>query len=354
MKPFKRCWCINPETGREYGRNCPDLKKRHHGQWYARYEAPAADGKRRQPRIGPFDSKTECEQALAEVLSQLGRTGRIEDRKITFADFLDQRHKRRLAYSETGEGLKRSTLTSDREAIELYLKPGLGHLKMVDLRDHHFHELYAAMRLINRDDSGGKPSEMLRRLLTARAAREGRPYSNRPISEARIKRVHAVATGALNDAVKLWKILLVNPADGIFRTKGGGRKRRVKPLLWTDERVAEWERTGKIPHKVMVWTALQCGAFLRFAEPDASSPTPTADRCGPTTSPSGSTCCLRSTPPTDGAPSLKAGTWTTSPVVIGRPQNSSGSRWRGRRCRPSGSTTSGTGPPRCSTPPASR
>lgn len=78
---------------------------------------------------------------------------------------------------------------------------------------------------------------------------------------------------ALNDAVKVSKIIPENPAVGIFRSKGGsGRKGRAKPLLWTDERVAEWERTGKIPAKVMVWTAAQWGAFLDFAEGDRLYP----------------------------------------------------------------------------------
>jgi hypothetical protein len=38
-----------------------------------RYEAPAdPDGKRRQPRIGPFDTKDEVEDTLAAELARLG------------------------------------------------------------------------------------------------------------------------------------------------------------------------------------------------------------------------------------------------------------------------------------------
>jgi hypothetical protein len=40
---------------------------------------------------------------------------------------------------------------------------------------------------------------------------------------------------------------------------------RRKPLVWTAERVARWETTGKIPAPVMVWTPAQTGAFLDFA-----------------------------------------------------------------------------------------
>lgn len=274
MGVYKACSCRDPQTGRLLGKRCPNLGKRHHGKWYGRYEAPkTAEGKRRQPRIGPYDTEAECKKELAKVLGQVGTTGHVDDRKTTLGEYLDRRHGWRVSEAESGEGLKRSTLATDREVIDLYLKPGLGHIKLVDLRDHHIRDLYAAMRLINRDE-GARPSEILRRLLEARAAKQGDGgrYSNRPVSEARIKRVHAVLTGALNDAVKVSKILLVSPADGVLRAKGGGRKGRAKPLLWTDERVAHWEATGKTPAKVMVWTATQCGAFLDFAEHDRLYP----------------------------------------------------------------------------------
>jgi len=275
VKPYKACSCRDPETGKLLGKKCPDLAKRHHGKWYARYEAPRTpDGRRRQPRIGPFDTEKECRNALAETLGQLGKTGKVYDRKMTFGEYLEKRHAWRVAEAETGEGLKRSTLETDREIIDLYLKPGLGHLKLVDeLGEDQIRDLYTAIRQINRDAGGKRPSEMLRRLLEARAARGSDRYSQRPVSESRIKRIHIVLNAALNDAVKVSKIIPENPAAGIFRSKGGsGRKGRAKPLLWTDERVARWEETGKAPAKVMVWTAAQCGAFLDFAEGDRLYP----------------------------------------------------------------------------------
>ncbi|TDB83562.1 hypothetical protein E1264_27900 [Actinomadura sp. KC216] len=160
------------------------------------------------------------------MLGQTRKTGKAYDRKITFGEYLEKRHAWRVAESETGDGLKRSTLTTDREIIDAYLKLGLGHLKMVDqLGTDQIRELYAAIRLINRETEGKRPSEMLRRLLEARASLKGRRYSNRPVGESRIKRVHIVLNAALNDAVKVSKILDENPADGVMRSKGGaGRK----------------------------------------------------------------------------------------------------------------------------------
>ena len=268
MKPFKACSCRDPETKRLLGKKCPDLSKKGHGGWYARYEAPkSTDGKRRQPRIGPYSTETECKKELAKVLGTAASPKAHDERKTTLGEYLERRYTWRKSEAETGEGLKKSTLDAEREAIDLYGKPGLGHIKVVDLTDEHFRELYAAMRKLNRPEEQGDRSEILRRLKDARATRDGRRLHSRPISEGRIRRVHAVLHGALTDAVKLSKIRPDNPTDGVWRSKGGKRKQgRARPLLWTAERVEAWEKTGSIPAKVMVWTSEQCGAFLDFAE----------------------------------------------------------------------------------------
>jgi integrase len=268
MKPYKACSCRDPEMKRLLGKKCPDLGKKGHGGWYARYEAPkSADGKRRQPRIGPFDTERECKAELGKVLGVVASPKAYDERKTTFGEYLERRYAWRTSEAETGEGLKKSTLDAEREAIDLYGKPGLGHIKIVDMTDEHLRELYAAMRKLNRPAEEGDRSEVLRRLKDARATRDGRRLHNRPIGEGRIRRVHAVLHGALTDAVKLSKIRSDNPADGVWRSKGGKRKQgRARPLLWTAERVEAWQKTGKVPAKVMVWTADQTGNFLDFAE----------------------------------------------------------------------------------------
>lgn len=268
MKPYRACSCRDPQTKRLLGKNCPELSKKGHGGWYARYEAPkSANGKRRQPRIGPFDTERECKAELGKVLGTAANPKAHDERKTTFGEYLERRYAWRKSEAETGEGLKKSTLDAEREAIDLYGSPGLGHIKVVDLTDEHFRELYAAMRKLNRPEEQGDRSEILRRLKDARATRDGRRLHSRPIGESRIRRVHAVLHGAMTDAVKLSKIRMDNPADGVWRSKGGKRKQgRAKPLLWTAERVEAWEKTSNIPAKVMVWSSEQCGAFLDFAE----------------------------------------------------------------------------------------
>ena len=121
--------------------------------------------------------------------------------------------------------------------IELYLKPGLGHLPLAGLRDTDFEELYAAMRLIGGSNQG-KPSPMLARLLAV--CTDTRPVA--PLIPNRIRTVHATVRSALNAAVKRRKIAH-NPVLYVELE----RVRKPRALVWTDERVTQWRRTGSRP-----------------------------------------------------------------------------------------------------------
>jgi integrase len=265
-EPYRECWCRDPDTGHPLGRRCQKLGQKGHGAWYAQYEAPrGADGRRRRPRLGPYATKKAATEALAEALGRVRQGGHIEDRRTTFGEYLT----RRLRWWESEAELAPSTLTSYREAIELYFRPGLGHVRLVDLRDSNFRDLHAAMRLINRDGRAAPDAglaEVLRRLTETRATAAhvpGRLASTRPLTDARIRRVHAVALSALSGLVP--HTLPYNPAAG---AKVGGKRgqRKQRPLLWTEPRVERWRETAEIPAPVMVWTAAQCGAFLDSLE----------------------------------------------------------------------------------------
>ena len=157
--------------------------------------------------------------------------------------------------------MKPSTRHGYETHCQLYLVPGLGHLRLSDLRDHHVEELYAAMRQLQVQRPGARPSPTLQRLLEARTDRQFR----RPLGPARIRRVHGTLMSALNSAVKRVKIAR-NP--GAFVELASGRSPR--PVLWSPERVELWQRTGK-RCAVAVWTPQQAGAFLDFANSDGLS-----------------------------------------------------------------------------------
>lgn len=268
---FKRCGCRNPETGKKYPiGKCPRLRSdkradRGHGSWWGRYDVPRGPGGRRRQRIiGPYKTETDAEDAVAAQITAVGNTGHVQDRELKVGEYLTRwlAGKRRL---------KASTFNSYQEAVELYFRPGIGYLRMCDLRDYHIDELVTAMQRLNRDLPGSqKPSEILLRLIEVRAddvrrslpAGESRhKKSTVPLSPSRIKRIMAVLSSALNTAVAK-DVLAKNPAAHVELP----RVTPARPLVWTRERVQRWETTGKIPGKVMVWTPVQCGAFLDFAE----------------------------------------------------------------------------------------
>src|SRR4051794_13216232 len=255
---FKRCGCRDPETGKQLGSRCPRLRRRTHGKWWARYDVPGPrDRRRSQAAIGPFPTEREAQAALAEVVGRINRGTYVEFDRQTFGDYLDQ-------WLSGKVRLKAGTRLSYETHISLYLKPGLGHLELAALRDHDFEELYDAMRLIGRLPEGHRPSPLLRRLLDART---DTPQARRPLSAARIRRVHSTVMSTLNNAVRRRR-LAHNPAQYVELESG----RAPRALVWTEERVTLWRRTGRRPSPVMVWTPAQTVAFLDAAGTDRLYP----------------------------------------------------------------------------------
>jgi integrase len=250
---FKRCGCRD-ENGRQLGARCPKLTRKGHGAWWGRYDAPrAADGRRRQEKLGPFPTKAEADAGLADAVQAIARGTYLRPEKdLTVGRYLDE-------WLAGKTALKASTRHGYARHLNLYLKPGLGHLRLAELRDVDLEALYATMRQIGRPVDG-RPSPLLRRLLEART---DTPAARRTLSDATIRRVHATAMSALSNAVKRRKIS-VNPGEHVELPSGRAGRARV----WTEHRIEEWRRTGKRPAAAMVWTPEQAGAFLDAAADD--------------------------------------------------------------------------------------
>jgi integrase len=248
---FKRCGCRD-ESGKQLGVRCPKLNGRGHGSWWARFDAPpAADQKRTQLRIGPYPTKAEAEAALAESVDRTNKGAPLGDRTITFGAYLRQWLSGRVA-------LRPSTASNYTRHIDIYLEPGLGHVRLIDLRAFDFEELYRAMRQIG-PTLPARPSQTLLRITAARKDPAG---CRRKPSEATIRRVHATALVALGEAMRR-EMIARNPGQYVEF----GNTDSPRAVVWTPERVAEWKRTGK-RHPVAVWTAAQYGQFLDFAAAD--------------------------------------------------------------------------------------
>ncbi|MDF5758555.1 site-specific integrase [Spongiactinospora sp. TRM90649] len=273
-RPIKMCNCRDEITSKKLGQKCPLLSKRDHGAWWFRYEAPpGSDGKRRRPWAGPYPNKTLAEKDMPRLQADAGSGKPIPDRKVKVGPYL----RRWIAGKQSLAASTRGTYT---EHIDLYLEPGLGHLHMTDLREYHLTELYAAMTQINRPVDG-EPTELLRRLLSARAVatwtRDGEEepglWQRRAIGPTTIRRVHATLSSALTTA-RRQGLIQHDPSKNVELAPA----RRRRPLVWTAERVRHWEKAGgwgdkkkgievaPRPGPVMVWTPAQAGAMLDWLE----------------------------------------------------------------------------------------
>jgi site-specific recombinase XerD len=119
-----------------------------------------------------------------------------------------------------------STVNSYRQHVHRYLISVLGRLRLDELS---VQRLQACFDLLarRRTRSGGR------------------------ISPATVDQVRATLRSALNAAVREG-ILALNP----MRSVRVSHPVRPHPVVWTDQRVAEWRRTGVRP-PVAVWTLAQ-------------------------------------------------------------------------------------------------
>ncbi|MDQ1292834.1 MAG: hypothetical protein QG608_715, partial [Actinomycetota bacterium] len=250
---FKRCPCGPVHDDRGHRVNC----SKKHGTWVYVHELPPDEAcRRRQAKKGGFPTEKAARAAMNASIARVSAGNWVEYPKITVAEYLDEWF--------AGKTLLRpSTRRSYGEHLVLYLKPGLGYLKLQELRDVHVEALYAAMRELGMPEESGEPlSELARRLIKARVNQKAVPR----LSSARIRRVHATLMSALNSGVKRKK-LPDNPARYVEVPSG----RRPRAVVWTAERVEHWRATGEHP-PVAVWTAVQAGMFLDAAMSDRLYP----------------------------------------------------------------------------------
>ena len=239
---YKRCPCgvLKDAKGRRI--NC----QKRHGTWYFAHELPPLpNGKRRQIFKGGFATEREAREALGQAVARAAGGGYVEPTKLTVREYLQR-------WLDGKGKLRASTRRSYAAHVDLYLSPGLGYLRLADLRDVHVERLYAVLPLVGRTSTDDEMPEELRRILSVR-----KPGQHiRPLGDATIHRIHATLMSALNNAVKR-KLIPANPASFVEVPTG----RRPKAVVWTPARIEAWKRTGVRP-AVAVWTAEDAGAFL--------------------------------------------------------------------------------------------
>ncbi|WP_301126672.1 hypothetical protein [Streptomyces cacaoi] len=157
----------------------------------------------------------------------------------------------------------------------MHPKPRIGHLRLDRLNVGHLVEMFDAIEDQNEEilvenanrceqvgrckpGKPGRPTEAERaRLAEERAKLAERKPFRKITGAARRQRIRATLRAALNDAIARQLITFI-PAAHVELESG----KRPKALVWTEERIAQWQRTGEKPSAVMAWTPEQTGAFL--------------------------------------------------------------------------------------------
>jgi integrase len=114
--------------------------------------------------------------------------------------------------------------------IQLHLEPALGRIPLKELR-------------------GGDVQAMFNRL-----AKGGK--NRRPLSPSTLERIRVTLRVAMNAAIREG-LIERNPALNLELP----RQRKARAVIWTEDQVAWWKRTGK-RHSVAVWTPAQTAQFL--------------------------------------------------------------------------------------------
>jgi integrase len=193
----------------------------------------------RQYRRGGFSSQSQAYAAMVAAGAALLAPARETD--LTTGEWLRfwlGEKQRAGGASAAGRKVAATTARGYAGHLELYLIPALGAIPLRQLAPR---DIAALFRELEEDQAG-------------RARR---------LAPASVRRVYATLRSALNAAVKQQKID-GNPALLIDLATGA----RPKAQVWTAERVALWQRTGRRTSLVMAWTPEQTGAFLDSSATD--------------------------------------------------------------------------------------
>lgn len=167
-----------------------------------------------------FTTLAEAKTWRDEIVNR-HRNGQVGNLKLTVGDYLTTW----LATKEAN-GLKPSTVKGYREHIEVHLTPGIGTIKLTDLRPSHLNALYAKLR------------------------------KERKISAATVVRINATLKSALTSAERSGEVsrnvakLIEPPKDAATTTASSD----------VDSELAE-----EMGSELQIWTPKEYGAFLTAA-----------------------------------------------------------------------------------------
>ncbi|MFI2187583.1 tyrosine-type recombinase/integrase [Streptomyces sioyaensis] len=305
----RRCYCRDPHTGKPLGKTCPKLSTRKHGSYSIRQELPPReDGTRRSFSRAGYESLKAAQADLDHIRALLGLSDADDPDGLTqIAELLEkvadekaplpnvEETRRRLSHGldltsrlTVGDWLdmwlagkkgRPSAISRDEGNIRLHLKPRIGHIRLDRLRVSHLSEMFEAIADANVDITEGNATRRraiedlaeipwkgrahrARRQVLKAAIAEMDPF-RRIVTPATRQRIRSTLRAALNAAIAQ-QLITFNPASHVELEAG----KRPKALVWTEERMLHWKRTGEKPSPVMVWTPEHTGLFLDHVAED--------------------------------------------------------------------------------------
>lgn len=167
--------------------------------------------------------------------------------ELTVADYLDD-------WITQRRSLAPGTVSAYQTIIRVHLKPHLGHIGLASLLPVHVQDMFTAIDQINQTtlDARAHPDPAVR--ATVRGTQITGPATQ--------QRIRAVLRKALNDAIRIYKIIDFNAAAAVDMPTGA----RPRPKVWTDKAITVLRDTGAVPSPVMVWRPSTASQFLDHAE----------------------------------------------------------------------------------------
>lgn len=301
----KRCGCRNAE-GRQLNTTCPLLEDRYHGLYNVVQELPPrADSTRRRFRRSGFETKTAAQNELNRVRALLEIADADDlDGRIRIADMLETLSASKDPLPEPGatkrkfvtgqslnehmtvaewlhawlngrKSLRTSGIKRYETDIRVHLVPRIGHIRVDRLTVSHLDQLFAdiaeanieitdanLMRRTAVDELKLIPRKGLENRRRRKAMKEtiaAMPPFRRITGVGTQHHIRATLRAALNVAIARG-LIIFNAAEHVELET----YKRPKALVWTEERIAEWLRTGMRPSPSMVWTPEQAAHFLDF------------------------------------------------------------------------------------------
>jgi Phage integrase, N-terminal SAM-like domain len=158
----------------------------------------------------------------------------------------------------TKADIRASTLRSYTAHVQLHLRPHLGSIPLAQLRAGHVQAMFGAIGARNQqiveENASRRAVEQTAQAawkagdrMTARFARARlatMPPDRRPAGVATLQRIRGTLRSALSDAAAQ-HLVTANVAKLVKLPAG----RRPRPLVWTEERVAHWRKTGQRPSR---------------------------------------------------------------------------------------------------------